>query len=149
MAEIFRATVDELDGDGLASDFEAKLMDGVRDAAENIVRVHEESIRSASSPLGGPQQRNGAGASARKGGRPPLYDTGRLMRGLRIVERPDGVDIVPPPDRADVVESLHRRGYVTVFAGDADDFKDDTQREISEEVAKLDVKGRIKRRRLR
>lgn len=149
MAErTFRAVVDVLDGDGLASEFAERMRDGMRAAADEIVREHEESLRAGANPLGGPQRPNSPGTSQRKGGRPPLVNTGHLLRGVRVVERRNGVDVVPPRDRVAVLERLHAQGYVTIFAADKTHFTDTVHDEVAGEAGKLDVAAHVKRTRL-
>lgn len=149
MAErTFRAAVDQVDGNGLAEELRQRLLDGARAAADEIVREHVEALRAGASPLGGPQKPNSPGTSKRKGGRPPLVDTGRLLRGLRVVEHPDGVTIVPPPDRVGILDRLHDDGYETVFSGEASDFADTVHDEVADEVSKFDTARHVRRTRL-
>lgn len=144
---MIKATVDTLDGRALAREIRARAEEGARDGAAELVREHRSAIRGAEAPSGGAQQQNAPAVRRRKGGRPPLYDTGRLLSGTRVVSRSDGAQVVPPADRRDVVESLHERGYHTIWSLSDDDAAEIVDGDVRESVRRTDVRKHVTRRR--
>ena len=110
----FRARVDTLDTDKLAKAIYDAAVKGAQDAAEEIVDLHQASIRARRSPSGGAQKQNSPGWSKTKGNRPPLEHTGTLLNNTVVTRTNSGASIEPPHNRREVVESLHERGYDTI-----------------------------------
>lgn len=148
MEKAFRARVDVLDADSLADAIKDAAREAAQDAADEIVALHQASIRSRRAPDGGEQKRNSPGWARAKGNRPPLQHTGQLLNNVRVVDTNKGARIEPPPGRRDVVESLHERGYTTIFNTDDTEFEDTVQDQVDEHSRRVDPDRHTTRRRL-
>lgn len=148
MGKAFKARADVLDADSLASAIEDAARSAAQDAADEIVALHQAAIRSRRTPDGGEQKRNSPGWARAKGNRPPLQHTGQLLNNVRVVDTNRGATIEPPPGRRSVVESLHERGYTTIFNTDDREFEDLTQEQVDEHSRRVDPDQHTTRRRL-
>lgn len=148
MTRVFQARVDALDTDALADAIYDAAVKGAQDAADEIVALHQASIRARRAPDGGEQKRNSPGWSRAKGNRPPLQHTGQLLNNVRVVDTNKGATIEPPPNRRSVVESLHERGYDTIFNTDDREFEDTVQDAVDDESTQVDPNAFTQRRRL-
>lgn len=137
---MIKGKVRTLDAASLLRELEDATAEAMDQAGEEIVGQHRSAIQTSQSPTGGSQKRNAPGVRAAKGGRPPLYDTGRLLHGTQARRRGRRVVVEPPSDRRDVVESLHERGFKTIWDADEDDFTPTVQREVSKATRAIDVR---------
>jgi len=139
---MMKIRVETIDSDKLMADVQAAVLRAEERIGADIVAAQARAIASGTTPTGGAQKRNSPGVARKKGGKPPLLDTGRLRDGTRTVRTSAGVEVVPPADRIEAVAKLRAKGYTTIFDELPDD---DYQKILDAETAKIDVSKSVRR----
>lgn len=110
-----------------------------RELARQTVELNTVRILQGLGPDGSPQRPNPPGVAARKGGKPPLVDTGLLSRASswRVAQEGSLFIITPPAARARIIDELRERGY-KLF-----EIPVDTRREAQRSVQRLKQQARL------
>lgn len=104
-----------------------------RELARQTVELNTVRILQGLGPDGSLQKPNPPGIAARKGGKPPLVDTGLLSRASawRVDQVGSQFEIRPPSGRSKIIEALRQRGY-KLFS-----IPIDTEREAQRSVQRI------------